>query len=105
MGPARTPASSGGKDLLSSWPSGNPTDASGTFRSNPRPSTKAFIPLFHTAKLLRIFLRSLPGLARENVLIWPLQIFMLLLFLMVALKIGRRVIANPPKADEAIPFL
>jgi len=52
MGRARTPASSGGKDLLSSWPSGTPTDASGAFRSNPRPSTKAFIPFFQIAKLL-----------------------------------------------------
>jgi len=53
MGRARTPASSGGKDLLSSWPSETPTDASGAFRSTPRPSTKAFIPFFQIAKLLQ----------------------------------------------------
>jgi len=56
MGRARTPASSGGKDLLPSWPSANPTDASGTFRSNPRPSAKAFIPFFQVAKLLHSLL-------------------------------------------------
>jgi len=53
MGRERTPASFGGKDLLSSWPSGTPTDASGAFRSNPRPSTKALIPFFQIAKLLQ----------------------------------------------------
>jgi len=46
------PASSGGNARGSSWPSGNPADASGAFRPNPRASTKAVKPFFQTAKLI-----------------------------------------------------
>jgi len=46
---------------LSSWPSGNPTDASGAFRSNPRPSTKAFITFFKSLNCYKIpFFLSFP---------------------------------------------
>ncbi|MDI6753717.1 MAG: hypothetical protein QME78_04895, partial [Thermodesulfobacteriota bacterium] len=58
MGRARTPASSAGNNHLPSWPRGIPTDASGAFRSNPRPLIKAFIPFIQIAKLIPIFLFS-----------------------------------------------
>ena len=48
-----TPASSVGNKLLSSWPRGNPTDASGAFRSGPWAPTEAVTPFFQNSKLIR----------------------------------------------------
>ena len=48
------PASSGGNARGSSWPSGNPADASGAFRPNPRASTEVVKPFFQTAKLIHL---------------------------------------------------
>jgi len=49
----RPPASSDGITRGSSWPSGNPADASGAFHPDPRASTKAVKPLFQTAKMIQ----------------------------------------------------
>ena len=40
---------------MSPWPRGNPTDASGAFRSGPRAPTEAVTPFFQNSKLIRIF--------------------------------------------------
>jgi hypothetical protein len=40
---------------LSPWPRGNPTDASGAFRSGPRAPIEAVTPFFQNSKLIRIF--------------------------------------------------
>jgi len=46
------PPSSGGDALGSLWLRGNPADASGAVRPDPRASTKVVRTLFQTAKLL-----------------------------------------------------
>ena len=50
----RSPASSDGNARGSSWPSGNPADASGAFRPGPRTSTKVIKALFQNAKLVHM---------------------------------------------------
>src|SRR4030042_4433945 len=54
----RSPASSGGNAQGSLWPSGNPADASGAFRPDPRASTKVVKLLFQTAKLIHPIKKS-----------------------------------------------
>jgi len=46
------PASSGGDKLLSSGTRGDPTDASGAFRPDPRAPTEALPPFFQNSKLI-----------------------------------------------------
>jgi len=55
------PASSEGDNLLSSWPGGNPTDASRAVRSGPRAPTEVVTPFFQNFKM--IGLEKLEGIS------------------------------------------